>query len=199
MIEEKVDGRGVALTDRKIKDQTERVKKVRDIIAKIKNVTFDGVTALSEYVAKEFLIEHDEIISPSTLRRNGNYRRMLNRILRNEKNETSELITLNEDLIIAHSENFQLNKELNTARDTISKLLSERSLEKTKSLEDRTHGQIAEFDETPCIALMKFIDHIGDFEIKRAGVFDTGQLDEVLVISPEDYPEFFTWYFKDAE
>ena len=37
------------------------------------------------------------------------------------------------------------------------------------------------------------------FEIKRAGVFDTGQLDEVLVISPEDYPEFFTWYFKDGK
>mgnify|MGYP000162094554 CR=1 FL=1 len=199
MIEEKVDGRGAALTDRKINEQTERVTKIRDIISNTKNISFEGITALSEYIAKEFLTEHDEIISPTTLRRNGNYRRILNRFMKKDKVETNELSELNEDLIIAHSENFQLNKDLSTAKDTISKLLSQRSKEKVESLEDRTHGQLADFDEAPCIALMKFIDHIGGFEIRRAGVFDTGQLNDVLIISPEDYPEFFTWYFKDGK
>ncbi len=195
--EKKVDGRGAALATSKINAQKLRVIRVKAIITKMKNVTFDNITALSEYVAREFSLEHDEVISPTTLRRNNNYRRMLDRLLEKGEESGSELIEMTEDLLIANSENFQLNKELNTANVTISGLLSKRSADKTKSLEDRTHGQVAEFDDTPCIALMKFIDHVGDFKIKRSGVFDLGHLNEPLIISPEDYPEFFAWYFKD--
>jgi len=197
MIDNKKDGRGAALATRKAKEQTVRIKKIKAIIDNMKNVTFEHITALSEYIAKEYLIEHDEVISATTLRRNDNYRRMLDRFFDKNEEAGSELIELTEDLLIANSENFQLNKDLNAAKNTISKLLSERSLEKTKLLEDRTHGQIAEFDKTPCVALMKLIDHVGDFEIKRSGVFDLGQLNEPLVLSPDDYPEFFTWYFQE--
>lgn len=197
-IEKKVDGRGASLKQIKAQVQVERVKKLKSILSEMVGTTFENITALSKHVAKEFLFEHKEVIDASTLRRNKNYRRLLDRFFKKEKKSDNEMIELSEDLILADSENYQLNKELKISKETISKLLSERAATKMKSIEDRTHGHIVEFDASPCIALMKFIEHVGDFEIKRSGVFDLGQIHEVLVISPEDYPEFFTWYFKDS-
>jgi len=198
--EEKVDGRGVSLKTRKAREQAVRISRLKVILPKMKGTTFEHITALSEHVAKEFLFEHDEVIDPTTLRRNKNYRRLLNRFFDKKQTSDNEIFALTEDLLLADSENYLINKELKTANKTISSLLSERSATKVKSLEDRTHGQIVEFDEAPCVALMKFIDHVNDFEIRRSGVFDLGAgINEVLVISPEDYPEFFTWYFKDGK
>ena len=195
--EEKVDGRGASLKTRKAREQAVRISRLKAILPKMKGTTFEHITALSEHVAKEFRFEHDEVIDPGTLRRNKNYRRLLDRFFDKKQTSDNEMFALTEDLLLADSENYQLNKELKTSKETISNLLSERYATKVKSLEDRTHGHIVEFDESPCIALLKVIEHIGGFDIKRVGVFDTGQLNEVLVISPEDYPEFFTWYFKE--
>jgi len=195
--EEKVDGRGASLKAIKLNLQSLRVDRIRSILKDIKGIEFDHITALTEYLSKEFLSKHKENINPSTLRRNKNYRRLIDKYINKKEINDNELIELTENLMIEQSENYQLTQELKTASETISSLLSDLSKSDKAAIESRSHGHVEAFNDTPCRALMKVLDHVGDFDIKRSGVYDEGTLNDPLVFSAEDYPEFFEWYFEE--
>ncbi|MFT5450696.1 MAG: hypothetical protein ACI9N9_000173 [Enterobacterales bacterium] len=198
------DQRGMALKKSKQKDVNDRDARLIDILKGMKKLSFINVTALSEYVSEKFEEKYSEVISPSTLRRNKKYRKRLDKFQNSNGevlSEETELSRLEEELMISESENYTLEQQLLTAKETISKLLGQVSSLKTLSLENRIDGvQGGKVDDSAFKVILLLLEHVNDFEVKDTGIYDLASAigDEELVIPYDACPEFFIWYFKNT-
>ncbi|MCC9661464.1 hypothetical protein LPA49_12970 [Pseudoalteromonas sp. MB41] len=196
--------RGLALKKSKQKSVNDRDARLVDILKGMKKLSFINLTALSDYVSEKFEEKYSEVISPSTLRRNKKYRKRLDKFQNSNGEilpEETEVARLEEDLMIAESENYTLEQKLTTANEAISNLLGQVSSLKTLSLENRIDGvQEFQVDDSSFRVILLLLEHVDDFEVRDTGIYDLASAigDEELVIPYDACPEFFIWYFKNT-
>ena len=193
------DGRGQALKAKKAADQAIRIEKLKPILKSVKGIEFENVTKLSEHLSKLYKAEYDEVITPSTLRRNPLYRRFLDKHMDKIELPANELANIQQDLILANSEIFDLERELATTKKVLSQQLSEVSKLKQLSLAERTDGiDTRLLDDSPFELIVKLLDAVEDFKVERSGLYNLASVkaEPPLVVERDMCPRFFDWYFK---
>lgn len=167
------------------------------LVSQIKNIKFDHVTGMSEFIAKEYNSKFDDVISSSTLRRNKYYRKILDDYIDGKASSRNELARLREDLLLEQLNSAELQKSLETSERTISELLTNQANNKSLEFDSRIHGKELPVDERPFVMIMRIIDQIGGMEVKKEAVYDLASIREPKqIFTSDDFPEFFDWYFS---
>jgi len=194
----KKDGRGQYRKEQGAKDIEVRINNINSCLTKIKLVKSEGITSFSERLAELYnqAFPNDKI-TPTTLRHNPNYRILLDQKI--EKKSSSNNLT--EKLAMAKLESRELRAQKKGYEDTISNLLTKVEKLESDSLFERIEGSTKEVNTAPFEVIMKILTSFADehHEISFEGIYDTGELKSRLVLSKEDYPEFFQWYFKNLQ
>ena len=193
-----IDKRGQSLRKTQADKQRVRLEKLKDILSKMKGFKFNNVSALTEHVTEVFQSKYNEIINPSTLRRNGVYRRELDRFLGKEKEPLNELAIAQNDVILAESEVFKLKNELSAMTNLYSEQLSINTQLQNKSLTLRTDGKKVDERDTSSYETILKLAKLVDLEITKQGIIDDATMDgkKKVIVTESECPQFFEWYFE---
>lgn len=158
---------------------------------------FPGISAASEFAAKQLskmMPEKKEPTSPSTLRRNSNYRRILEAHIKNSK-----------PLELTSSERLKLQVEIRNLKKLVKELemqmqtvLEDRSRSDSKLASSMVHSGAQEAIEKSFSTWKRVIDKLlreieqSHFDIQRRTVQDP--IENKTLLQEKDFPEgFFDW------
>ena len=190
-----------------------RIIDIRSIILSLEKerARFTNITELSESIAKKLSVIEGKPVASSTLRRNVNYRILLDEHLSKllpklTSNEPDKIVTeklraykLSKKLTAAYKNIKELKKELLDTR----KLLSSRIALEHESLDrmilrkvDRITSSNDESIESLFEVIYVLLMDLGsiDFDVSQGVVYDSA--DDIVRLNRNDFPLFFKWLEK---